>query len=132
MSERRFPFLAQFRICSSMDFSACYNYGRRFHSRHFIFFALQNVRLPGIARLGLAISRKVGNAVTRNRIKRLLREFFRLHYGLMPEKLDLVAVAKREAGTAALCLSDLSEELLPVVRRMRRHFPSPGAQPEAK
>lgn len=121
--------MAQSRIRSTMDFSACYKFGRRFHTRHFIFFALHNARQPGIARLGLSVSRKVGNAVSRNRIKRLLREFFRLHYELMPKGVDLVAVAKREAGPAALHLSDLSEELLPIVERLRRHFLSHGSQP---
>lgn len=48
----------------------------------------------GHARLGLSVSRRVGNAVRRNRIKRLLREAFRLGRGDRPQGYDLVIVVR--------------------------------------
>lgn len=66
-------------------------------------------------RLGLAVSRKVGNAVARNRVKRRIREFFRTHRdGFVPGVL-LVVVAR--PGAADLDWSGLSGELERMLRR---------------
>jgi len=46
------------------------------------------------ARIGIVASRKVGNAVTRNRIKRCIREFFRLYRGLMTRCEDIVVIVR--------------------------------------
>ncbi|PRP95435.1 Ribonuclease P protein component [Enhygromyxa salina] len=51
-------------------------------------------------RLGITVTRKVGNAVTRNRIKRLVREVFRVHRLRLPQGLDMVWVAKQQAAAA--------------------------------
>lgn len=53
------------------------------------------------SRLGLSVSKRLGNAVARNRWKRILREAFRLHREQLPAGLDLVIVP-RESGTAEL------------------------------
>ncbi len=60
-------------------------------------------------RLGLSVSRKVGNAVVRNRWKRRIREAFRLHRESMPVGLDLVVRPKRGAE----CDFHAIEESLP-------------------
>ena len=66
---------------------------------------------------------KVGKAVTRNRVKRLLREFFRLHRALLPEHLDIVAVAKKHTGAADLSQDRVNAQLLPLLQRL------PGLHP---
>lgn len=100
------------RIRRRAEFTVCYERGRRLHSAHFLLFLLP--RADGLGRTGMAVSRKVGNAVTRNRVKRLLREFFRLHAAALP-RADVVAVAKRHAGQAELDLAAVTGELLPLL-----------------
>lgn len=51
-------------------------------------------------RLGLTVSSKVGNAVTRNRIRRQLREWFRTHIEALPKGHDVVIIARNSAATA--------------------------------
>lgn len=61
------------------------------------------------ARLGITVSRQVGGAVRRNRLKRLVREAFRLHRDLFPARCDVVVIAK--TGATARALSDVVGEL---------------------
>ena len=81
--------------------------------------------LYGPAKTGpVRVSRKVGKAVTRNRVKRLLREFFRLHRALLPEHLDIVAVAKKHTGAADLSQERVNAQLLPLLQRLPRLHPA--------
>jgi ribonuclease P protein component len=85
------------------DFKRVFEAGRKFSSKYLVIYAM-----PGgldLMRLGLAVSKKTGSAVTRNRIKRRLRESVRRQLAVRPLKYDVVMVARTAAADAVF--SDL-------------------------
>ncbi len=72
------------------------------------------------ARLGLAVSKKVGNAVVRNRTRRIIREIFRRLIDDLPQ-VDIVVVAKPPlAILAAQGLQTTAEVLVPAIEKCAR------------
>ena len=65
-------------------------------------------------RLGLAVTRKTGCAVVRNRVKRVVREFFRLHHIQLPHSMDVVVVPKRTLKPKLLSLAVVEQEFTPL------------------
>ena len=104
------------RVTRRAEYAACYSRGVRRQTRHFVVFVLPS---PSGAegRLGLAVTRKSGCAVERNRIKRVLRSFFRLHQQMMP-RMDIVVTPKRflRAGSVSLALAEA--DLLPLLESL--------------
>ena len=86
------------RIRRRADFQLVYEKGTRIHGRYATLFVLPN-RLA-VGRLGIAVTRKLGGAVQRNRAKRLIREVFRRNK--IANGYDVVVVAKRELLDAGL------------------------------
>ena len=70
------------------------------------------------SRLGIAVSKRVGNAVVRNRIKRCLRETFRQHKALLPSSCDVVCVARR--GAVGVPCTLYAEQFLMLLQRCQR------------
>jgi len=95
------------RVRKKQDYARIYAQGMRRHSERFTIITCRNE--AGIRRLGMTVSKKVGNAVQRNRIKRLLREFFRLNKSRLPASQDIVIIAKR--GILPLTYGDVYREL---------------------
>ena len=81
------------RITNHSRYRTIYQQGVWRSSRHFTTITLSNDR--GIKRLGITVTKKAGNAVRRNKIKRLIREFFRLNKSLFPAGHDVIVMAKR-------------------------------------
>jgi len=71
-------------------------------------------------RLGLTVSRKVGKAVWRNRVRRVLREFFRLHQAMIDRPLDIVVVPKRNLDPKSIDMALVEQEFLPALDRLGR------------
>jgi ribonuclease P protein component len=102
-----FTFEKHERIKKRKDFLRTYEDGTRINSKHFIVILSRNQ--GGYRRLGITVTRKTGNAVTRNRTKRLLREFFRLNKKTLPDSLDIVIIVKK--GIPFLTYKNIYEEL---------------------
>lgn len=104
---RSFSFPKRSRLLKRKDFVNLNQSGRRLHSEHFTVVFNQNKL--GITRLGITVSKKTGNAVKRNKVKRLIREFFRLHKNYFPCGYDIVISAKKNASS--LDFRKIKEEL---------------------
>lgn len=81
------------RVTKRSRFQAIYQQGVWNSSKHFTTVKCANAQ--GGRRLGITVTKKTGNAVKRNRIKRLIREFFRLNKALFPVGHDFVIMAKK-------------------------------------
>ena len=89
------------RLSRSADFDRVYREGRSHATRHLVLYAFPRTDGDGEPRLGVSVGRKVGGAVERNRVKRLLREAFRSVAPELPDRHDFVVVARPEAGRLA-------------------------------
>ena len=74
------------------DFQRVYAGGRSNANRHFVMYAMKNG--SSINRLGISVSKKVGNSVVRHRIKRYVKECYRLHEDLFEAGYDLIVIAR--------------------------------------
>ena len=92
--------------------------GRKVHLRDFLVMAR-----GGTKRVGVTVTKKVGCAVQRNRIKRLVREVWRREKGHLPEGLELVFVARRSA--VEVTYSQLRQQFDDLARKLSRRFNEP-------
>lgn len=88
------------RIRRRTEYQRCYREGRRRHGESMILYAVDNEL--GHPRLGITVSRKVGNSVVRHRVKRRLREIYRRWSGRAQlPSMDLMIHVKPTAGRAS-------------------------------
>ncbi len=117
---RRFTFIKRQKLRRPAEFKRVYDRGAKAGDDHLLAFALPNDL--GVTRVGLSVSRKHGGAVRRNRVKRLLREAFRLGAAGLPPGLDVVLIPRPNSGAA---LADYRRSLAGCVRRAAKRLPPP-------
>lgn len=106
------------RIRKKAEFDRAFRNGRRVTSPHFLF-VISRRDDDAPARLGLVVSRKAGNAVARNRIKRLCREAFRRKPERLPPGLDILVLPRAGVDMTDLDYARVDGELEEVCGRLR-------------
>jgi ribonuclease P protein component len=89
------------RLSRSSEFERVYRQGRSQANRYLVLYTFPRGENGEEPRLGISVSRKVGGAVARNRVKRLLREAFAAESGSLAAGHDFVIVARPDAGELA-------------------------------
>ena len=92
-ADRPFKFTRNERISQPQDFKRVMKLGRRISSKSFVLFTIKNNN--NVNRLGIVVKKEVGLATFRIRMKRYLREFFRLHKRQIKGSFDIVILVKR-------------------------------------
>jgi ribonuclease P protein component len=110
-------FAAADRLHRSAEFLRLQRNGVRFQSPHFVVYAGNLEHEPQRSRLGVTVSRRIGNAVVRNRVKRRVRESFRKGLrALLPPPTSIVVIAR--GGAASLESAAIVDELTMAARNL--------------
>ena len=112
-SDERFP--KTLRLRRRHEFLGVQRSSYRLVTQHFIVYARPTGDRQ--TRIGITVSRKVGRAHHRNRIKRLVREAFRLNRSVLPDGLDAVMVARPGRGMPEL--NDIASQLVPSLQELK-------------
>jgi len=105
------------RLHRTKDFQNIYNRGKVYRSAHLTIFVLNRGKIQGIPniRVGIIVPRKAGKAVKRNKVKRRLREIFRLNKYLIAPDHDILIYVKKSA--TELSFSELKQVFLNLLKK---------------
>ena len=126
MATSGFGFPKTERIRKRAEYLRIQGQGRKFYTASLIAFTVWSEGMP--LRLGITVSKRVGCAVVRTRVKRLLREVFRQTKDRLPQGLQLVVVAKADA--AHLDYARTCAEFMEICRRCAPRAPGRGSGSE--
>ena len=84
---------------SNRDFKTVYSNGKSYANKYLVMYVLENGTQKN--RLGISVSKKVGNSVVRHRLTRLVRESYRLHEEIFNSGLDIVVIARNNASSVS-------------------------------
>ncbi len=122
-AERR-PAGRALRVRRGEDFSRLFDRGRRAADRRMTLLGgPADDGWEGPARLGVAVSRRCGGAVQRNRLKRLCREAFRIVRPELPRGWDFILLPRPDKG---LSLPRLQQSILALAKKLVEQGPAPG------
>lgn len=117
-----------FRVKREKDFKAIFKDGTSFANRKFVVYQLENQQ--NHFRVGLSVSKKLGNAVTRNQIKRRIRHILQSVKGSLVEHVDFVVIARK--GVETLEYAEMEKNLLHVLKLSKIYQEGNGSEKETK
>ena len=115
-----------FRVKREKDFKAIFKDGTSFANRKFVVYQLENKQ--NHFRVGLSVSKKLGNAVTRNQIKRRIRHILQSVKGSLVEHVDFVVIARK--GVETLEYAEMEKNLLHVLKLSKIYQEGNGSEKE--
>ncbi|MBX5325959.1 ribonuclease P protein component [Streptococcus cristatus] len=115
-----------FRVKREKDFKAIFKDGTSFANRKFVVYQLGNQQ--NHFRVGLSVSKKLGNAVTRNQIKRRIRHILQSIKGSLVEHVDFVVIARK--GVETLEYAEMEKNLLHVLKLSKIYQEGNGSEKE--
>lgn len=94
----------KYRLKKKKDFKRVYIKGKSFSNRELVLYVFNNYKVEDY-RLGISVSKKIGNAVTRNRIRRLIKEVVRSKAGEIKIKknIDIIIIARKPSSEMNYC-----------------------------
>ena len=116
----------RFRVKKEKDFSAIFKKGKSFSNRKFVIYRLENNEQH--FRVGLSVSKKLGNAVMRNQIKRRIRHILIEHKDQLVENVDFVVIARK--GVEILDYAEMEKNLLHVLKLSKIYQEGNGSEKE--
>lgn len=102
------------RLRNRADFSRVYRHGKSFANHQFVVYWFRKKEVEKF-RVGISVSKKVGNAVVRNRMRRLVKEIVRHQEDRLIEHVDLVFIVRK--GALDMPYKDLEKSILHVLRK---------------
>ena len=116
----------RFRVKKEKDFNAIFKEGKSFANRKFVIYRLENDEQH--FRVGLSVSKKLGNAVMRNQIKRRIRHILIEHKNQLVENVDFVVIARK--GVEILDYAEMEKNLLHVLKLSKIYQEGIGSEKE--
>lgn len=104
------------KLQRNRDFRIVFHRGQSVANRFFVLYVSKKEQAL-VTRIGFSVSKKVGNAVVRNRVKRLLREVMRKQLSRFGTGHDVVVIARKEAS--GLSYEEVDRQLMQLLRRSK-------------
>ena len=110
------------KIKNSKEFSLVYNNSKKIYTKYVIVFVRNNENEE--QRFGFVASKKTGNAVQRNRIKRLFKEFVKTHKNKFRENTDYIFVGKSvlKENIKNLKYKDIEKDIIKVIKQWKKYY----------
>ena len=100
------------RIRKTSEFESVYQSGKSYANKYYVIYMSKNDL--GINRLGVSVSKKVGNSVVRHRIKRLVKESIRLHEEMFNSGLNIVVIVRK--GAEVISYKEVTDALIHLMK----------------